>query len=58
MGQCVKCKSEKVRTLHRDGIIKTTCKEPTCRHVEIERYGHRHKTAPSETERVSQEIQG
>ena len=58
MGKCVKCQSERVKTIHTDGRIKTRCLEKSCGHVEIERYGHRHKTAPSETERVSQEIQG
>ena len=48
---CVKCQSQRIRTEHTDGLIKRICLEPTCGHVEKERYGWRHRK-----EQTTQEV--
>ena len=56
MGSCVKCHSERVRTIHKDRLIITRCK--TCGHVEREVYGPHRKPEKSEAEQGAQEVVG
>lgn len=59
MGTCKKCGSERVRTFHTDGKIRTQCLEKTCGHVEIERYGpKRRHVQKSEAEEAAETVQG
>ena len=52
---CVKCQSQRIRTEHTDGLIKTICL--ACGHVEIERYGWRHK-GKTEVREAVETVQG
>ena len=56
MGSCVKCHSERVRTVHTDRRIVTRCQ--ACGHVEREIYGPRRKAGKSEDSHAIEEARG
>lgn len=59
MERCVKCGSDHTHTIHTDGRLEVRCKEPTCGHISIERYGSRKRRQErSEIEQSAEEARG
>jgi len=53
MNVCTKCGSEKIRIIHTDSHITSTCLD--CGHVEKERYGWRYRKEKQQDQQERQE---